>query len=174
MPASITIGELLIPGLILGSSVLIFVIMLLIAVVQWKKVAAARRWPVAKGKVLESRVEESSDSDGGLQYLPVIKYEYSVGQQVFVGDLLAFGSRNVTDGGVWGEKKAHKTVAKYPAGSIVQVHYDPEMKQGRPATAVLEVRSAIANLLLLIGVIFLLTGTLVAAIVLIVNRPTIA
>lgn len=143
--------------------------MMAIAMFQWRKVAAARRWPVAAGKVIEARVDESSDSDGGLQYSPYIKYQYIVpeqGQRTFTNDLIAFGSRNLSEGGVRAERKVHATVAKYAVGSTVQVHYDPR----EPTTAVLEVRSAIAGLLVLIGVIFLVTGVGVAVGVFFVNR----
>jgi hypothetical protein len=76
--------------------------------------------------VLESRVSESSDSDGGWYYRPVITYEYRVGRQVYTGDLLAFGLRSLSEGGVAGEKKAHETVARYLVGSNVEVHYHPQ------------------------------------------------
>ena len=153
------------PGIILGGAGLVFLVLMLIAVAQWIKVAAARRWPVARGTVLESRVSESRDSDGGWDYRPVITYEYPVGQQVYTGNLLAFGSRSLSEGGVAGEKKAHETVARYPVGSNVEVRYHPK----RPAQSVLEVRSAITKWLVILGVIFLFMGILVAAVVLIVN-----
>jgi hypothetical protein len=79
-------------------------------------------------------------------------YEYSAGGQVYRNDLLAFGSRSLSEGGSWGEKKAHRTAAKYFVGKDVDVHYDPT----QPGNSVLEVRSAITKLLVFIGVIFLI------------------
>lgn len=165
MPESLSISDLFVPALILCGGALVFAILMLIAVVQWKKVAEARAWPVARGRILESRVTEGSDSDGGTTYIPVIKYEYQVGHEIYTNDLLAFGSRNLTEGGSRGEKKAHAAVAKYFVGRDVEVRYHPR----QPANSVLEVRSVIANMLAFIGVLFLFTGILVAAIVVIVD-----
>lgn len=163
MPESLTTAELLVPGIILGSAGLVSLTLMLIAAAQWIKVTNARRWSVAQGTVLESRVSESSDSDGGLQYIPIITYEYSVRQQVYTNNRLAFGSRTLIEGGVAGEKKAHKTVAKYPVGSSVEVRYHPK----HPAQSVLEVRSVITKWLVIIAVFFLSIGIFVAALVLI-------
>lgn len=161
------ISALLVPLLILAGAGVVFGVMMLIAVVQWAKVAKARGWPVAAGTVLESGVSETTDSDGGAQYSAIIKYQYAVGGATYTNDLLAFGSRNLKEGGYRAEKKAHRTVAKYPVGSSVQIHYDPT----RPESSVLEVRSAIANMLAFIGGLFLVVGVIVAAIVFFVNRP---
>ena len=165
MPESLTTAELLVPSIILAGAGLVFLMLLLIAAAQWIKVAGARRWPVARGTVLESRVDESRDSDGGWDYRSVVTYQYQVDQQVYTSNLLAFGSRSLSEGGVAGEKRAHETVAKYPVGGHVEVRYHPK----RPAQSVLEIRSAITKWLVILGVIFLFMGILVAAIVLIVN-----
>lgn len=162
---SLTAYDLLAPGIILAGAFLIFLLMALIAAAQWRKVAAARRWPVAHGTILESRVAESTDGDGGLDYRAVITYQYQVGGQGYTNNLLAFGSRSLTEGGVAGERKAHATVARYPVGGHVEVHYHPE----RPEQSVLEIRSVVATLLVVVGVIFLFAGMFVAAVVLIAN-----
>ena len=163
---ALTTADLLVPGIILGVAALLFLVLLLVAVAQWIKVASARRWPLARGTVLESRVSESRDIDGGWDYKAMVTYRYQVGQQVYTSNMLALGSRSLTEGGVAGEKKAHETVARYPEGSLVQVRYHPL----RPAQSVLEIRSAIAKWLVILAVIFLFMGMLVAAVVLIVNR----
>ncbi|MBC7929887.1 MAG: DUF3592 domain-containing protein, partial [Rubrivivax sp.] len=147
---SLTAYDLLAPGIILAGAFLIFLLMALIAAAQWRKVAAARRWPVARGTILESRVAESNDSDGGLDYRAVITYQYQVGGQGYINNLLAFGARSLMEGGVAGEKKAYATVARYPVGGHVEVHYHPE----RPAESVLEIRSAVAKLLVIFGLVF--------------------
>lgn len=163
---SIDLTGLIAPLLIVAGTGLVFVIMMVIAMWQWAKVARARRWPTVMGTVLESGVVESTDSDGGLQYEARVKYQYAVSGHTYIGDRLAFGSRNVTEGGIWAEKKAHRTVANYPVGRSIQVVYDPR----NPDSSVLEVRSAIAGMLVLIGVIFLGVGIVVAAIVYVVDR----
>jgi hypothetical protein len=140
-------------GLFSAAFVLTALIMTLIAVAQWLKVAKARRWPVAVGRVLESRVVESRDNDNH-SYSPVIRYEYAVGQTVYTGNRLSFGNMGASE--AWAEK----IVAKYPSGSDVQVHYDP----GEPTNALLEVRAATATLLLCIGTAFLVVGVVVAGV----------
>lgn len=165
MPEWFSITDLFVPVLIIGVGSLVFVSMMLVAMVQWKKVAEARRWPVSRGRVLESRVTDSSDSDGGTTYRAEVTYEYAVGGQMYRNDLLAFGSRSLSEGGSWGEKKAHRIAQKYFVGKDVGVHYDPT----QPGNSVLEVRSAITKLLVFIGVIFLITSVGIAAIVVIVD-----
>jgi hypothetical protein len=165
MLESLTAYDLLAPGLILGGALLIFLLMALIAAAQWRRVAAARRWPVARGTVVESRVEDYRDSDGDWIYRPVITYQYDVGGRVYTNDLLAFGARSLTRGGIGAERKAQASVARYPLGGNVEMHYHPE----RPEESVLEIRSAVATLLVIVGVIFLFAGTLAAVVVLIAN-----
>lgn len=161
----LTPSEILIIGLSLGGAGLLFLAMLLIAVAQWIKVAAAKRWPVARGTVIESRVADAKDSDGSWDYRPVITYQYRVGGQVYTNNLLAFGSRVLTEGGRSGEKKALITVARYPVGCQVDIHYHPQ----RPDQSVLEPRSVVAKWIVLLGVGFLLIGVFVAILVLFVN-----
>jgi hypothetical protein len=166
MLESLTTSDLFVPGIILGGAGLIFLTLMLFAVAQWMKVAAARRWPVALGTVLESRVvEEYYD---GTSFIPRITYQYQVGGQIYTNDLIAFGSRNVQVGGTWGERKAHATAARYPAGSSVEVHYHPQ----QPAKSVLEIRSTAAVVLVIAGAFTLLMGLFFAVTVLIVNTSS--
>lgn len=86
-------------------------------------VKSARAWPTVPGRVLESRVDSYETRENGrlrTTCTPVIEYAYAVhgneyrGRQIRLG-LAVEGSRTL----------AEKTVARYPQGSEVVVHYDP-------------------------------------------------
>ena len=98
---------------------------------------ASERWPAVSGTVLSSTVESKFSQDQrsnsrtsqSTTYHPKVTYEYRVDGQKHSSDQLglsAWGSSN-TD-------HALSVVAKYPVGSSVTVHYNPE----HPAKSVLE------------------------------------
>lgn len=157
--------QLLAPAIILSGAFLIFLLLLILAIAQWIKVVLARGWPVAAGIVLESHVAESRDSHGSYRQRAVINYRYEAGGQSFTNNVLAFGSRSLSEGGASAEKRAHEAVARYPVGRSVPVHYNPK----HPEQSVLEIRSVLAKWLTLAAVIFLAAGVLAAGVVLIVN-----
>jgi hypothetical protein len=160
-----TISSFLVPAIIFGGAFCIFLTMTVIATVQWIRVVNARRWPTAKGLVLESRVAESKDSHGTRRYRPLITYQYEANGQIFTNNVLAFGSRSLSEGGTGAKVRATDTVARYPVGTTLQVHYHP-LRSGQ---SVLEIRSVLAKGLVLAGFIFLLAGAFAAGVVLIVN-----
>ena len=107
-----------------------------------REAAAMKRWPVAKGRVLSSTVEQyrtdaGSGSFGGPRarltlYRPVVVYEYEVDGKRFRGDRIAQSpgmNKGVPD-------FAEKVVQRYSSGSAVDVRYDPK----RPGQSVLEAR----------------------------------
>jgi hypothetical protein len=165
MSDPLTISSFLVPAIIFGGAFFIFLTMIVIASVQWIRVASARRWPVVQGSVLESRVAESRDSHGAWFYRPIITYRYEAVGHTYTNNVIAFGSRSLSEGGANAKKRAHETVARYPVGSLLPVHYHPQ----RPDQAVLEIRSVLAKGLVLAAFIFLLAGAFAAGVVLIVN-----
>jgi len=109
-----------------------------------REVAAMRRWPVAMGRVLSSKVEEyTTDAGAGkfggprgrlTLYRPVVVYEYEVQGQRFRGHRIAQSpgiDRGVPD-------VAQTIAARYHSGLSVNVRYNP----GRPSDSVLEPRMA--------------------------------
>jgi len=165
---SLTISNLLVPLIIFVVSFFIFLVLILIAVVQWIKVVSARRWPVVPGTVLESYVLDSRDSHGRRYYRPMITYEYQVAGQRYTNNQLAFGSRSLSEGGAAVQTRAYETVAQYTVGGPVKVHHHPR----NPARSVLEIRSVMAKWLVLAGLIFWFAGTIAAGVVLIINVAT--
>jgi Protein of unknown function (DUF3592) len=160
--------ELLLPGIFM----VVALVLIFTAAYQRVKVAAARRWPVAEGIVLESRVDRYRAGRGGWRYRPVITYQYRVGERVYTNNLLAFGAHALSEGGDAAQQRAHVTVARYPVGGQTAVHYNPRC----PSRSVLEVRSVVAKALLIVGVIILLAAVLLAAAFLVADavmpRPT--
>jgi hypothetical protein len=107
-----------------------------------REAAAMKTWPVVKGRVLSSKVEQytetmGSRAKGGVAvtlYRPVIVYEYEVAGRKLSGKRIAQSegmNRGVPD-------FAEAISKQYPAGAQVVVHYNPK----RPDEAVLEPRLA--------------------------------
>src|SRR5213082_2568487 len=103
---------------------------LAIVVASLREAAAMKRWPVAQGRVLSSKVEEYRESvsrgTGGPRdrmtlYRPVVLYEYEVAGKRFHGNRIAQSPG--LDRGV--PEVAEKVVEHYPAGSAVVVRYNP-------------------------------------------------
>ncbi len=132
------------------------IIILAIVISALREVAAMKRWPVASGRVLSSKVEEYHDSAGGgdysgnrvrmTLYRPVVLYEYEIGGKSFRGSRITQSpglNRGVPD-------FAEKIVQHYARGNPVEVRYNPK----RPEESVLEARlpaSWILALLIAIG-----------------------
>jgi hypothetical protein len=97
-----------------------------------REAAAMKRWPIAKGRVLSSKVEEyradaGSGNFGGPRgrmtlYRPVVVYEYEVDGKHFRGDRIAQSpgmNRGVAD-------FAQKVAQRYASGSAVDVRFNPK------------------------------------------------
>jgi hypothetical protein len=112
---------------------------------------AAARWPTAVGTVLTSRAESRRElvSRGQGQtvvvWSPLVEYSYHVGTRDYHGARIAFGPA------VSGPRElAEATVARYPAGTSVTVHYDP----ANPSQSTLETRIAFAWISLVVTAAF--------------------
>jgi hypothetical protein len=101
----------------------------------------AARWPTEAGTVLSSRSVSRrvlAPGRGNVTmevWSPLVEFSYRVGGRDYHGARIAFGA-----GVSGGRDLAEATVARYPAGSAVTVHYDP----ANPSSAVLEPRVAFA------------------------------
>jgi hypothetical protein len=107
----------------------------------------ARRWPKTTGTVTSSGVHDfelarnrsrssvRSSSGTTTSYMPVVEYTYKVAGK-------SYTSRSVRlDTEVAGSRSyAEKLAARYPAGAVVRVYYDPK----DPMRSALEIRSGLA------------------------------
>ena len=115
---------------------------LLLILSSLREAAAMKRWPVAKGRVLSSKVEEYRADAGSRNfgasrgrmtlYRPAVVYEYEVDGKRFSGKRIAQSPG--MDKGV--PDLARKVVQRYAAGSAVDVRFNPK----RPDESVLEPR----------------------------------
>lgn len=111
-------------------------------------------WPKAIGTIVSSTVEEYRDSKGTMMYRPAITYRYSVSGREYVSSRRIFGGEM----GLNWPGPAGKTIAIYPAGATVSVHYDP----GKPGEAVLQPgQYKIPLFAIAFGALFLIAGLFV-------------
>ena len=95
-----------------------------------ERARSSQAWPTTVGQVIESRVEERSGEEK--KYRSIIRYAYTVDGAAFESERYSFGSSRRS------KKAAEKLCAQHPAGSTVQVYYDP----AKPAQAVLVLQPA--------------------------------
>jgi hypothetical protein len=107
----------------------------------------ARLWPTTTGAVLTSRCVDYSDWENGARFIAEVTYEYTVGDQKYRGDRLAFGY----DGGWWRAPNA-RIAEGLAAAQPVTVRYDPRT----PSMAVLVTGVRIANIRTMVAGLWLL------------------
>lgn len=107
-------------------------------------------WPMVPGTILSSEVVTSFEYDSDApnnqrtKYTPSINYQYSVMGQVFTARRISFGDNSAS------RKKCKEIVARYPAGSPVNVRYNPE----KPEEAVLETNAKGSKGNIILGIVF--------------------
>ena len=89
---------------------------------------AANDYPSVPGKVIDSRVETHSDSEGGTSHKAKVRYAYTVNDQPYEGDRVRYGMHT------GGKKASRSFVQKHAPGTPVTVYYNP----AKPAEAILE------------------------------------
>jgi len=94
------------------------------------------------GRVLESRVDVSYDSDGD-SYSAVIRYAYEVKGREYIGDRIRYGTKS------GGKRPSQAFVDHHPRGATVKVYYDPL----KPAESVLQTGIGGVDLLMVIFLI---------------------
>jgi hypothetical protein len=91
-----------------------------------RMVRQASRWPVTPGRIMSSGVEAFQDDSGEgpsqTHYRSRVLYTYEVNGHLYAGDRLRLGV--VTSSNIPG--MARRLAARYPVGSEVDVHYNPE------------------------------------------------
>jgi hypothetical protein len=79
----------------------------------------ARNWPVAKGTILDSSLEEKWDSEG-TSLIPHLHYEYHVGGQRYVSSRITLAQQSL-----FKDKWSAAVIQRFPCDSSVDVYYDP-------------------------------------------------
>jgi hypothetical protein len=106
-------------------------IVLALVIASLRDAAAMKRWPIARGRVVSSKVEEyheiikghgsNSRGDRMTLYRPAVVYEYEVNGQRYESNRITQSpglNRGVPD-------LAAEVVRRYPQGSSVDVRYNP-------------------------------------------------
>jgi hypothetical protein len=93
----------------------------------------SQNWPTVPGTVLYTGMEtyQSTDDDGSTTttYGATIQYNYAVAGQSYEGNRRTFSEVRTSS-----RRRAEQILQKYPQGSAISVHYDPD----NPAESVLE------------------------------------
>jgi hypothetical protein len=132
--------------------------LLLIGLMQRRKVRASQSWSRTTGKVYESTVQSefsrgSGDDPDSWSYYPVVRYQYWTGSEWLCGDRIRFDRHGYGSPG-----QAQAALAPYPVGAQVEVFFDP----AAPSQAVL-IRSASTGWVLsAIGAAILLLAVIAA------------
>jgi hypothetical protein len=117
----------------------------------WRELAPYR-WPQENGVILASRVVQQQTGEGGLQFIPVIEYEFQHRGQSFRSSRRRPG--NYVSGR---RKKAESVCAEYPVGSAVRVR----VYEHDPRQSVLEFGATpLSWLCLAVGGLFFIVGLL--------------
>jgi uncharacterized protein DUF3592 len=126
-----------------------------IGVADWYIGVRSETWPTTTGQVLESALERvPGHGRVAPAYRAHFRYRYEVVGHTYVGDRTSFGRLSLGTG----EGRAESLVRQYPAGTAVEVHYDPAqpnesvLQVGWTWSAVVRVSLGIATL---IGVLVL-------------------
>ena len=136
---------LFVGGLVIG------IPLLLIWFFQRRQAQASLRWPPVPGRIVDSRLIQTRDGDGGASTVASVTYAYTAGGTTLQGNRVSVG---VTGG------NARAIVQKYPAGTDVQVFYDPS----KSSSAVLEPGGSGLKALLIVAVAVILGGAVIGLI----------
>ncbi len=153
MPGRIgTINKKMFSGAIILLGIGIF--LLAVPLQDFRIARRIRSWPAVQGVIRSSEIVQvpiSANRKGNCRYtsLAVVKYNYSVEGQDFIGSRISFGndSRRI--------RNANAITAAYPVGKKVFVYYDPEI----PIHSVLQRKIGIGSIgAILIGFPLVLSG----------------
>jgi hypothetical protein len=136
--------------------VVLGLVLILMGIVSKQRAKRTEAWPAAHGTILSSTVQKRTEYDSdsnhtSTKYKPVIQYQYSVMGQQITGKRLCCGSDT------FGKKKAYEISARYPAGSPVNVRYNPEKVE----ESVLETSAPGSTTNIILGGVFIVLGIIV-------------
>lgn len=143
-------------GLLIGGIVMILfgLVFVIVAITSRNKAKAAESWPVTQGQILFSNIEShtSTDSDGdtSTSYEVKVDYSYDVMGSPMKGQRISYGATGSD------YNSAKKIADRYPVGSSVTVHYNPE----KPSDAVLETTARGGTVFLIVGIVIMVIGVI--------------
>jgi hypothetical protein len=108
--------------------------------------AGSMRWPIVRGKIIASEVEETIGLNGTTFFRPKVRYQYTIVGRDYENDAVQTGRTNF-----FTDDSAAKIVARYPVGTYVDLRCNP----ADASEAVLETGTDNARRNILIGLILL-------------------
>lgn len=129
---------------------------IIISLINRRRAKAALNWPVTPATVLNTEVRKHKDYDGDSStgrttYQPVVNYQYSIMGSLYNASRISFGDQKTS------RKKAGEIIARYPAGTQVNAHYNPEKVE----EAVLETAARGSTGNLIFGILFIIVAVAV-------------
>jgi hypothetical protein len=122
--------------------------------IQQRKAKVIESWPTISGIILASDLREhsSTDDDGmtSSTYEPVVEYSYRYMGSEYTSKQYRMGSKGTS----YNHKRALAIIDRYPIDQNVNVRCNPD----NPSQAVLELGSASASILMIVGGIFMSIG----------------
>lgn len=140
---------------VLAASALFFLIGAALSWWGWSILQKARvsaEWPSVSGQITESNLEFDRGGEDGDTYTPRVSYSYTVNSVSYESYAIKFGENTYSS-----EREAQEILARYPAGQVVQVYYDPS----DPDSAILEPGvSGGSYIVLSVGLLFVVLSLL--------------
>ena len=147
--------------LFMGIGVVATALSLWLYVHGWLRAAAAEEWPAAQGRVVATRIDESSstDDDGDTywNYDPVVTFDYVVAGRRYRSERLYLNDRPLYDAAA----DARDELAEYPIASAIEVYYNPA--DPGDAAAIIEGPTPLIFILTAFGLIFFAAGWFIPA-----------
>ena len=131
------------------------------AIFQFRTARASGEWPSIKGMVNESKVAVIN-TRGGPQYLPHVKYTYTIEEREYTSQRIYVGHNWWTSWWTSSKERVQDQLQPYRENQPISVYYNPE----DPADAVLEAgltKGAWSTLF--IGVMLTLLGAVILGII---------
>ena len=96
-----------------------------LAIALWifRSVRARKLWPSAPGMVTGGAIRQRTSGVGeeeSVSFIPVVEYRFEIGAAAYTAAGIGFGET-----GYGSRAMAEKVLARYPAGSVVNVYYNP-------------------------------------------------
>lgn len=87
----------------------------------------SNRWPVAKGKILESRIKsgKSAYGMGPSAYWIYVRYSYSINGKEYSGKRYSFGKYGTAFNNTTDRAVVEEMIQGYKKGNIIDVYYSP-------------------------------------------------
>ena len=89
---------------------------------------ASQKWPTTEALITESDLKNGTTGFGTKAYWPIVKYNYQIGDEKFIGKRIAFGKYGTKWNNTYKKEIAQNISERYKIGQSTLVHYLPFWK----------------------------------------------